>query len=109
MFGKRLKLCILCAVFGVSTGSLYAAEVNVCYAEQGNANPMYMDLATTQTRFICFGTDKRFRPTFNELYENGWRLAQIVDGKAFKNQKGVQVRVPLYYFERDKKPRNARF
>ena len=67
---KRTVLLVpLLAGVMAGANSASAAEVNVCYAEKGNGNALYMNLATTKTRFICFGTDKSIRPTFNQLYD----------------------------------------
>jgi hypothetical protein len=97
----KATMRVLLAAAAIGTGAGHAAEMTVCVADAGiKNNVLYLGvMATTQTRLICEIDKPNYRPTLRDLYQEGWRLVQVV-GADWALAQGQNARSPLYYLER---------
>lgn len=110
---KAQFLLVVVAALGLfSTAALAAdkaarpprAQVTVCVIDtKAEKNPTYYGLATLLTRLKCEIPDTEDKIlTLGALYNNGWRLVQVVGEGWLRPMAGKQQALsPIYYMERE--------
>lgn len=93
----RLLLAVISALFSVN---LIAAQITVCIIDAQVANnPQYYHLPNTATQLVCEIPDNT-KQTLATLYQNGWRLIQVVNVDSRYQTKDNAVPSALLYFEK---------
>ena len=96
---KSLLITLFCSQ------SVLAMDIGMCIPGSIEGNPTYYGLMTTNTKLQCElqGELKRRVWTAPELYQQGWRLIDVVGGDATLAT-GGKGPAPMYMFERAERP-----
>ncbi len=90
-------------VLGGSLQPAASAEITACVIAGLQGNPSYYSTATTATRLKCELNAADYYPTLNELYQQGFRLIQVIGGDHAMSL-GNGGPSPLYLLERETSP-----
>jgi len=100
-FLRSLSLPLLAACWSFPA---QGAQIIACVvADNLQGNPTYFGMATTVTKLRCEIANKDFFPTLPLLYQQGWRLIQVVGGDHAMST-GNRGPSPLYFLEREDVP-----
>ncbi len=104
MLFRRLPL--YAATLTLAACPAAAAEIVACVVAPIPNNPAYYGTSTTITQLKCEFGNKDYYPTIAQLYQQGWRLIEVVQvpGAERGLASGAQAASPLYFFEREKAP-----
>jgi len=102
MMGIKLGRYLWVAPLFGALSSVQANEVTACIVDMDLPNnPVYYYLPTVASKLKCEIDRADYHPTLQELYQDGWRIAAVIDPKV-KNRPGSPTERPsaVFYMER---------
>jgi len=77
---QRLFLALTLLFTVAVSEAMPTFRITACVVANLQGNPSYFGAATTMTRLKCELPDSGVNPTLAELYQQGWRVIEVLGG-----------------------------